>query len=231
MYRSQLLLKQLGIHQWIPQQQPTALYQADELWRDQNVDSEARSAVALALAPHQPLLKETAVATSTLHALPLAALQQSDQISPVAKDADLEPEFIEVIKNQYPASISFNCHVLVHEHFIIVAKIEGEEQQRLFNQIQLACHAETFFMQWPLAIDTWDMNDHVLQGYLHGVFATHQDKALFSLGEPEFSLPNVLDKTLKKHASLQQLLESAEQKRALWHALYPYIYDAETNNA
>ena len=229
MYRSQLLLKQLGIQQWIPQQHSTANYKADELWRDQNVDTQAHTPLSVnipsSIVREKSLHEQSANNHLSTHGQP------SQQHVPQPIVESTVATSIESVELQHPATISFNCHVLVHDQFVVLAQIENEQQQRLFNNIQKACQASVFFMQWPLAIEAWDINDYVLQGYLQGVFATHQEKAIFSLGEQEFDLPYAFNQTLKKFGSLQQLLESAEQKRALWQALYPYVYDAETNNA
>lgn len=237
MYRTQLLLQQLGIRQWIPQDQPTMVTRNHLLWRDQLAD-EILPPVKVndALVGLESHTKPADINTlDTVNALVRTATSGDELHQHQGESASVHAlnalDGIDNLENIYPATINFTCHILLHERFILIAQLSNEKEQRLLNNIQAACHASAFLLQWPLSIETWDMNDVVLQSYLAGVFAVHQEKVCFSLGDPPFELPMCYQNTVKNYASLQQLLESAEHKRALWQALYPYVYDAETNNA
>lgn len=234
MYRTQLLLQQLGIQQWIPQQQATLVHKANVLWRDQMADEVPLAPrVDVSVVAQDLKIKPTRLSRD----LPSSVAQVSAAVGELPQPAvtalpiPIIQSTTDILVEVYPATVHFTCHILVHDRFILIAQMSNEQEQRLLNNIQAACHASVFLMQWPLAIETWDMNDVVLQSYLAGVFAVHQQKICFSLGDPPFELPLCYKDTLKMHASLQQLLESAEHKQALWQALYPYVYDAETNNA
>lgn len=237
MYRSQLLLQQLGISQWIPRSEITVSQPKGLLWRDQEDVAPLSSVV-------QNVQSQDVVKVADQHLQGKADLQHARQIlkdqsaviknqaaadsamNPLVEQKILAEEVVEVSQ-----TISFDCHLLLHEKFVLIAQIETEHEQRLFNQIVKACHASNGFIQWPLAIDSWAVNDDVLPSYLQGVFSNYQNKVCVILGELAFPLLEDVFSTQKKCASLQQLLESPQQKQALWQELYPLVYDIEPNNA
>ena len=236
MYRSQLLLQQLGISQWIPRTEQTVQQPEGQLWRDQQDVSGTISPESLVQAQVVAKVIETHSLKAEMaarvkppvpmpnHQAEMTQPETAVHTSAVGQDV-LEDEI------EHPQTIAFDYHLLVHEKFVLCAEINTENEQRLFNQIVKACHASLAFIQWPLAIDVWQMNDYVLQSYLKGVFAIHQDKVFLHLGELPFPVVENIFSEQKSCASLQQLLESPEQKRALWQQLYPLVYDAESNNA
>ena len=224
MYRSQLLLHQLGIQQWIPQQQVTQKTSANVLWMDQEIDHQAFVASAPVAVVNAPVQRIETNVIATKAVLPSQTKEVQEQQTFIQSNTSSiglieEPE--------YSQDIKFHYQVIANDRLIIVANVENEQEQQLLNNICKACHASIFHLQWPLALATWDMNDFVLQGYLQGVFAIHQQKTLIHLGEIESEQFLDFAKQFKRYASLKQLLESAEQKRALWQALYPLIYDVE----
>lgn len=225
MYRSQLLLQQLGIQQWIPQQQITQKVSADVLWADQQVDAQA-------IVVSMPVAAPTIVARN----IDQHALSPLKQISPAVEPLNQEkavahvessPVSDLVTEPEYPQEIHFNYQVIVQDQLVIVAHVSNEKEQILLNNISHACHASSFYLQWPLPIETWDMNDFVLQSYVQGVFAAHQQKLFISLGEIQLESLQGFQQQFKRHASLQDLLKSPEQKKRLWQVLSPLIYDTE----
>lgn len=230
MYRSQLLLQQLGISQWIVRSEATVLQPQNLLWRDQE---------DVAGVPHDQNLASVVVkvADQSNPAQALVQKQPIQQVKSFVKDdvtvtATTQQAIIlpsEVV--DAPQTIHFDCHLLLHERFVVITQIDTTQEQRLFNQIVKACHASSGFIQWPLAIEMWSVNDDVLPSYLQGVFANYQDKVCVILGEAPFPLMGNVFSAQKKCASLQQLLESPQQKQALWQELYPLVYDIEPNNA
>ena len=232
MYRSQLLLQQLGISQWIPQTTDTVKQATALLWRDQD---EAPVMTAL---PSNPVVT---IAQAHKIDTPVQALRESilaEQKATIAPQTSDVSDANDVAKNQpvdvieAPKTIAFNCHMLVHENFILFAEISTEHQQKLFNRIAQACHvSEQRLLQWPLTIEYWDVNDWALEAYLKGVFATHREKVCVLLGEVALPESKNYFKQQIICANLEQLLESIQQKRALWQQLYPLVYDVENQNA
>ena len=231
MYRSQLLLQQLGISQWVPKLTEIVTQPAALLWRDQDeapivhtlvpkvVVSDVQTPVSNI--PPQSLRESVANQQST-------HVSQTDEISNLEKT--VEDSAVDII--EAPKTIAFNCHMLVHENFVLFAEINTEHQQKLFNRIAEACHVSgQRLLQWPLAIEFWDVNDVVLDAYLQGVFAQHRQKVCVLLGEVALPNPKSYFKQQIICANLEQLLESTQQKRALWQQLYPLVYDVENHNA
>lgn len=224
MYRSQLLLQQLGIQQWISKQQVTQQVTADMLWTDKEVEHQI---VTTNLITQPQKLTQTVQTQSDISQATAKneiqdhhLLDQSTVVSAILVETDLQ-------EIEYPQDIYLNYQVITHEHFILLAEVHADQEQTLLDNICKATHADAFFLQWPLALETWDMNDYVLESYLLGVFAIHKDKQWFALGEIDQTPFKSLNKQFKLYASLKQLLETPVEKKALWEGLFPLIYDTE----
>ncbi|OUY07121.1 hypothetical protein [Acinetobacter populi] len=245
--RQQLLLQQMGIRHWIPRQQITAKKSVDVLWRDQSIEIDP--SLDRAMPTQQTILptnnsRENKIEASTINLQKVVGhdntVQLSDhttsQIQVKASNVDISPSLkndLEIIENTTVSqTIEFQFDVLVHENFLIFAEITSELQRKLFLNIQKACFAEHHLLKWPLHIQSWESNDLMVKSYLQGFFAIHARKTLICLGDlilSQFDDDLLQQDSLKNNqcASLQQLIDSPEQKRALWQKLYPLIYAVE----
>ncbi|MFC3902610.1 hypothetical protein SAMN05421749_103368 [Acinetobacter marinus] len=129
-------------------------------------------------------------------------------------DRTLEDE-IEVV-----STIQFHYQVLVHDAFLIFAQAENSAQHRLLQNIQKACQIRQAPIQltWPLSIRHWQLGDVHVQDYIHGFLQAFAVEHILVLGQVEFELPkiNQMAIQLEAHATLAELLESADAKRKLW---------------
>lgn len=245
--RQQLLLQQMGIRHWIPRQQITAKKSVDVLWRDQSIEIDP--SLDRVMPTQQTILptnnsRENKIDASAinlqkvvLHDNTVQLLDHTtSQIQAKASNVDISPSSkndLEIIENTTVSqTIEFQFDVLVHEKFLIFAEITSELQRKLFLNIQKACFAEHHLLKWPLHIQSWESNDLMVKSYLQGFFAIHARKTLFCLGDLVLSQLDddlLQQDSLKNNqcASLQQLIDSPEQKRALWQKLYPLIYAVE----
>ncbi|MFU8927173.1 hypothetical protein [Acinetobacter puyangensis] len=245
--RQQLLLQQMGIRHWIPRQQITAKKSVDVLWRDQSIEIDP--SLDRAMRTQQTMLpknnsRENQIEASAINLQKVVVhdnpVQLPDsttsQIQAKVSNTDIpapSENHLEIIENtSVSQTIEFHFEVLVHEKFLIFAEITSELQRKLFLNIQKACFAEHHLLKWPLHIQSWESNDLMLESYLQGFFAIHARKNLFCLGD--LALGQLGDDLLQQDslknnqcASLQQLIDSPEQKRALWQKLYPLIYAVE----
>ncbi|MCH4247153.1 MAG: hypothetical protein LKF82_04845 [Acinetobacter populi] len=245
--RQQLLLQQMGIRHWIPRQHITAKKSVDVLWRDQSIEIDP--SLDSVMQTQQTILptnnsRENKIEASAinlqkvvLHDNTVQLLDHTtSQIQAKASNVDISPSSkneLEIIENTTVSqTIEFQFDVLVHEKFLIFAEITSELQRKLFLNIQKACFAEHHLLKWPLHIQSWESNDLMVKSYLQGFFAIHARKTLICLGDLILSQLDddlLQQDSLKNNqcASLQQLIDSPEQKRALWQKLYPLIYAVE----
>lgn len=132
----------------------------------------------------------------------------------IQNDRTLEDE-IEVV-----STIQFHYQVLVHDAFLIFAQAENSAQHRLLQNIQKACQIRQAPIQltWPLSIQHWQLGDVHVQDYIHGFLQAFAVEHIIVLGEIEFEFPTINQTAiqLKQHATLAELLESADAKRKLW---------------
>lgn len=247
--RQQLLLQQMGIRHWIPRQQITAKKTSDVLWRDQLIEiglplHQIKATQQIPpLANNEEKYHEDAKTNLQNVVTHSKDTQLQNSINPQIEtktlnrdDLSVSENNLKVIKDIENAEISqkitFQFDVLIHENFLIFAEIHNELEAKLFWNIQKACFAEHHLLHWPLHIQRWESSDLMLESYLQGFFAFHAKKTLFFMGDLAL---NRLDDDLLPHdvlkngqcASLQQLIDSPEQKRALWQKLYPLIYAVE----
>ncbi len=222
--RSQLLLQQLGIQQWIPRQQPVRRAQTEQLWRD-GLKSEDAEYVSSSIET-TPTLASPSIAQqrSTLRPViektkaPKETLEQTNNTE-ITGNIDSVAE--EVIKQD----IHFDYQVLVHEQFIILAVVTDAKQQQLYHHLQNACNAIHTQLKWPLSIDGWIGHDGLVDTYMMGFFAAHQPQLVILLGEIVCNLDSAL--TVYQAPSLAELLQQPLLKQSLWQKIYPLLYQLD----
>ncbi|KAA8734979.1 hypothetical protein F4V57_04270 [Acinetobacter qingfengensis] len=221
--RTQLILQQLGIQQWIDRQTPTIQHRTDILWRDHLVEPKSASILQK---PHS--ITQADQTSETL---------VKEKISPKIDDVVVIEDF-SVITDRVSKdavailplqqNIYFDYQLMVHDQILLLAQINNQQEMQLFQGIVQACFATQQQLKWPLMIENWEMHDQLVETYLQGYFFEHQQKILIMLGEIQLPLQNLQFKQFHITQSLQQMLDSADYKRSLWQLIYPYIYDIES---
>lgn len=223
--RSQLLLQQLGIQQWIPRQQLGRPVQTEQLWRDGLKDEDEKYSasppreITSTLAP-----PSIAQQRSTLQPIiekikaPREMLEQAANID-VAINSDVPPEA------EFGQDINFDYQVLVHEKFIVFAAVTDARQQQLYHNLQSTCNALHTQLKWPLNIDGWLSHDGLVESYMTGFLALHQPELVILIGDIRCPLDSALN--IYQAPSLAELLQQPLLKQSLWEKLYPLLYQTD----
>lgn len=240
--RQQLILKQLGIQQWISRGQSTVQANQDRLWRDQYPEQNAQKQNHVDKTP-------VPLADQSTHALKTAAIEDQNQTKKVLslktsiehRQPDDQPhndvnlntadtthtEILDTDLEQHALAqqISFEYDILIHEHFILFAEVETQSDRQLLQNIQKACFAESFQLKWPLNLTFWDTVDHLASAYLQGFFAVHSTKKLITLGDLQVTKFDDFVLQYETCPTLKQMQQQPELKKVLWSVLYPLVYE------
>lgn len=139
-----------------------------------------------------------------------------------AQDSSIENQTDHTLEDEIEvvSTIQFHYQVLVHDAFLIFAQAENSAQHRLLQNIQKACQIRQAPIQltWPLSIQHWQLGDVHVQDYIHGFLQAFAVEHILVLGQVDFELPKINQTAiqLEAHATLAELLESADAKRKLW---------------
>ena len=226
--RTQLIIQQLGIQQWLPRQQPSRAASIAILWRDQDFSRSVAQPRVIAHGMHaqsdQQIQQPSSIAHNVVNFTDDIAPQN---LKPSHANADLVvssplPVLDEIKPLSYMQRLDYQ--LLVHEQFVILAAVQNSTEMQLLQNIASCCTATLQSLSWPLPISSWDMHDLLLESYLNGFFYAQQQKCCIVLGECDENIKQLHFAQRQHAAPLAQLLRSAEAKSALWNLLYPYIY-------
>jgi hypothetical protein len=223
--RTQLILKQLGIRQWLARDSITRAVSTGVLWRDQHC-KQSQPVTATSSDDGQAMAVSTVPEHSAHPPLRVVDLPPAEQIHSITTPVRVGPS------DTLPRDdLRLDYQVLIHDRFILLAEVGQQQHMQLLTQIANGCHAQQQPLTWPLAIANWPWHDQVASAYLQGYFYQHQHKTLVLLGDCGFDVQARVNfqQTLSA-ASLQQMLDSPTDKWALWQMLYPHVYQLESKD-